>query len=130
MAMSAESVMYKDDDIEVSKSHVVIAGTDYLTTNIRSVALVRNYARGLILMLIGAAVLIAGFAFLRGTGWELRGVLFVGALSALFGFYSLRYTMMFHTNSGDIPAYASPNRTYMQRLVQAVNEALVARDSN
>lgn len=130
MAMSAESVIYKDDDIEVSKSHVVIAGTDYLTANIRSVAIVKNYATGLLLMLIGAVVLIAGLALFRGTGWELRVLLFVGALGILFGFYSLRYSMMFHTNTGEVLAYASPNRTYMQKLVQAVNEALVARNGN
>jgi uncharacterized protein DUF6232 len=124
MAMSAEAVMYKDGDIEVSKSRVVIAGTDYSTANITSVALVKNYTRGLILMLIGVVVLVAAFAFLR-TAWYFRDVLIAGACVAIFGYYSLRYTMIFHTNSGDIPAYASPNRTYMQQLVQTVNQALI-----
>lgn len=133
--MSDEKVFLNEGNMFVSISRVMLAGTTYSTGNITSVSKRTKPAQrgcAIVLIAVGALfvlVALAGFAdsFLTG----IVALLIAGAIlgAGILWFKSLKPThlVIFASASGESKALNSKDEALIDRVVSAVNDAIVAR---
>jgi len=119
---STGEALLDDPNVHVSTTRAIINGTTYAMANITSVrALERkpSYVGPVICGILGATFLLAHV-------W-LLGILLLGG-AVLWG-YNLKaeYTVLVGTAGGEHAALVSRDLTYVQRILQAINDAIIAR---
>lgn len=124
MATSQEKIFYKDPKVTVTQSGFVV-GTE--TYSIKDISLVSNFeiikskTGPIIQMALGAILLIPP---------ELR---ILGGILVIIGFLWLfsvknEYAVRISTNVGEVDSVVSTNRDYIQKIVDALHEALFPVD--
>lgn len=123
-----ETTFYSDDrDVRVTDKRLIVGNTMYAMANIASVstALTKPSRRvPLVFIAIGALVFLASGG--DSTGLTYGAILLaVGILwwKAQKSVYHLRIS----SASGQSTAVSSSDRSYVERIVQAVNEAIIKR---
>lgn len=128
---TAETIYYQQDNVLISNSRAVLQGTTYPVANITSVGLGTispSLAPVLVLLVIG----LCGFAYtmstdgarVAGTIW---GVIFAGLAVLIFLNNKERYFVKIASASGEQRALESRDKADIQKIVDALNEAIIKR---
>jgi hypothetical protein len=124
-APESEIVYYSEGPIFVSNTRMTIGGKTYAMANITSVSLAQDSS----MVGCGAVLIFIGF-FLLFSIVSLPPIGIIGGLMFIVGFVLLArkpYVVRIGSASGESNALQSHNREYIQKIVSAVNAAIVAR---
>ena len=119
-----EIVLYSDDKgVRITNTRAIFGNKTYVMTNISSISIGKkppNWVPGIV-------VLLFGILFLLIDATRVLGIIFliIGIVILYFtkGVYSVRVT----SASGETDALTDIDKTYIQNIVTAINEAIIHR---
>jgi len=118
-----ERMFFDTGNISVSNSRFIVDGQTYAMGNVTSVKTGIEEAKkggGILIGVIGLLVLFGAKSFLWGILILIVGVLaFMGAKD--------KYSVVLSTSSGENQALTSEDKTHIEQVVSALNEAIVSR---
>ena len=127
-----EIAYYQDSSIQITNSRAVIQGKTFVMANITSVSmniLPPNTRPGLLVGALGALawLLIIG-SVIQSTTIAVVGTVIIACVGfAIAASAKSTYAVKIEGASGDAEALISPSRDYIQKIVSAMNEAIVKR---
>ena len=122
-AVMEEKIFLDAGNISVSNSRFIVDGQTYAIDNVTSVKTgveQANKGTGILIGLIGIFVLFSAKPFLWGL------VILMFATLALIGARN-KYSVVISTSSGENQALTSEDKTQIEQVVSALNEAIVSR---
>ena len=122
-AVMEEKIFLDAGNISVSNSRFIVDGQTYAIDNVTSVKTgveQANKGTGILIGLIGIFVLFSAKPFLWGL------VILMFATLALIGARN-KYSVVLSTSSGENQALTSEDKTQIEQVVSALNEAIVSR---
>jgi hypothetical protein len=122
--MAEEKTFFQYEDVTVTNARFMVASQTFAMNNITSVKASRQDPKRLwpiVLIVIGVLFAVAGSANV-GIGLVIGGVSVVWLLMQ-----KTMYHVMLTTAGGETSALSSKQREYIEKVVQALNEAIVAR---
>jgi hypothetical protein len=120
----AEKIFYQDNNVVVTQSRFVSSGKTHAMRNISSVSncrIVKSKSPAIVLCLIGIIAM-----FIGGKG-IIFGVIFLGLGIAIFATTKDDFSVRINSNSGETNGLISKDQNYVQKIVEAVNEAIIHR---
>ncbi len=123
METQTEKVFYQDANVSVTQSRFVASSKTYAMRNISSVHLyrkVRSKKLEIVLIVMGAILLIGESSRIVGAIMLIAGLLLLFLLKD-------DYTVRINSNSGEADGYVSKDKELIQKIVDAVNEAMIFR---
>jgi hypothetical protein len=129
--MSAETSIYHDATIHVTNLRAMLQGRTYAMANVTSVSMYTAPGKpipGYVLAVVGALFLFAGFGEGEGAGCAA----FLGVVLLVTGIlYAISqknvYWVRIGSASGETNALSSRDRDYIEKIVAAMNDAIVMR---
>jgi len=123
MQTQEETLFYKDYNVTVTQSRYVTNSKTYAMRNISSVhvfEIVKNHTLPVLLIIVGAIMLITD------------GGKVIGGIIALIGFLVIisnknQYAVRISPNSGEANSIVSRDKVYIQKVVDALNDAIIHR---
>jgi hypothetical protein len=120
-----EKVFFNQNEIQITNSRIMITGQTYAMSGVTSVAsLIQSPKKTgpIVLALLGILML-----FAPSTAILLTGIVFIGL--AVFWFIKLKPTYLINltTSSGEAQIFSSKDESLISSVVDAINEAIVAR---
>lgn len=124
-----EHIFFEDKSVKVTNARAIVSGKTYAMANITSVSVFTEPARrngcGVALIVLGA--LFCLFLFYK----ETLSVGVMGVLAIIFGLMLRgtreKFFVRLTSSSGEANVLESHDRGYIERVVAAVNEAIVNR---
>ena len=126
-----ETTYYQDGGITVTNARAVLGAKTYAMANITSVSMGEipaNRAPGVVVALIGLAI--AGCSASAGsdaTSGIVIGVIVLGIGIAIAAAVKIQYVVKIGSASGESNALVAKDKEYIQKIVNAVNEAIIKR---
>lgn len=126
--MAEEEIIYSDPKASISTSRVVIDGKTYALRNITSVKMsVTPAKRGcaIVLLIFGLLMVVICLANKGAAGGAVVGaiILGIGVLAATSA--KEQYHVSIASSSAESHALTSKDRSYIEKIVGAVNEAII-----
>jgi hypothetical protein len=116
-----EKTFFEYEDVKVTNARFVSGGQTYAMSNVTSVKSFEQKPKrlgGIIVLLIGLAIAMSA---------PVVGI----PIAAICGFYLYKQKTLYHimlaTSSGETSALKTDQREYLQKVVSALNEAIVHR---
>lgn len=135
--MPEETVLYEDPRVKITSARAVIEGKTYPIANLASVGMTTQNPSGCLpggLILVGIASLLIGLSTLFDSrAWDNNyNALVFGILMLVGGIAAQRaskptYILSLSTSAGEIKALQSADQPYIQKLTDALNQAIVQR---
>lgn len=119
-----EKIFLNQENVSVSNSRFIVNGQTYAMSNVTSVKSgVTEPQRGGSILLI-----IFGLLCLLGNGWVfgLGCILIVLGIAAWLG-EKTKYSVILNTSAGENQALVSEEKTYIENVIAALNDAIVSR---
>jgi hypothetical protein len=126
--MPEEEIIYSDSRASISTSRVVIDGKTYALRNITSVKMSvtpANRGCAIALITVGAILAMVGLAIKGGIGGFVVGLIVLGIGVLWAKAAKEQYHVAIASSSTEGHALTSPDRPYIQKIVDAVNEAII-----
>jgi hypothetical protein len=127
-AVSEETVFYQEGDVIVTQSRFIVRGETFAMRNITSVRSMRfehAHKGSSKVIAVGLLVALSGFLFGRGAGWLGAGIIVLGIVCATNE--KPTYAVFLTTSAGEVSAYQSADPDTVARIVQALNDSIIAR---
>ena len=119
-----EKTFYQDQNVTVTQARFVVSGKTYAMRNISSVSnyrIKKSMGTEVLLIIIGIiSILIGGYGLIIGLILLAIGI---GSIMMTKDDFSVQIS----SNSGESKALVSKDQNYVQKIVDAVNEAMVHR---
>lgn len=134
--MSAETTILEEGEIKITNLRAIFGDKTYAVSNISAVEMQSkppSLFPALIGILGGVLVLIAIPSLLNNRTWDNNyTALVIGLVLAIYSFLTVRaaktqYIISFTSSSGEVKAFASPNEEQINRIVQALNDAIIQK---
>ncbi len=132
-----EVTYYSDGTIQVTNTRAMLGGKTYAMANITSVMMGEkpaNRTPGAVIAIVGFLVTACGVIGTSDSGgsggWVvglLFGLLVLGAGIAIAANAKARYVVRVGSASGESDALVSEDKEYIQKIVNAMNEAIIKR---
>lgn len=131
-AQSKEETIYSDNAIVVTNMRVVIGGATYPLRNITSVKMLftpPRFVKPILLLMVGSMILLAALVPITNTDsappavYVVAGMMIVGAILWMRS-VKTNYHLGLASASGEVHAFTSKNKAYVERVVLSVNEAI------
>lgn len=127
-----EETIYSDSVVTVTNARVTIGGTTYALRNVTSVRLAYSPPEivwAVFFLVIGGIILLAAFTLFNDNEFPIgvyiiAGVLIVGAILRMITAKTYFYVGL-STTSGELHLLSSKDKSYIQCIVQSINEAIV-----
>jgi Family of unknown function (DUF6232) len=121
-----EQTFLNESGIQVTNARFIAKGRTYAVNGITSVSLYENKPRRIVAIVCAG---IAGYAFLQGSssGALIIGLIFLASAIADWFMNRQTYSVRLMTASGESDAFTAKDRSQVERIVQALNEAIVCR---
>ncbi|QIY91829.1 DUF6232 family protein [Chryseobacterium gallinarum] len=121
--ISDETIFYKDSFVTVTQSRYVTQSKTYAMRNISSVhvfEIIKSKSKAIILLILGLLLLLS------------KDLFWVGIILSILGAWWLftlknEYAVRISTNAGEANSIVSKNRDYIQKIVNALNDAIIHR---
>jgi len=124
-----ERTYYRDSNVTVTSTRAIFGTKTYAMANVTSVTLREdnpNKGVGCVLLVIGGVISLATLLFYPTTAAIIACVTVVLAIAA--GTSQKRtYWVRVDSASAESDALSSPNREYVEKIVKAVNQAIIDR---
>ncbi|RZK25671.1 MAG: QacE [Flavobacterium sp.] len=119
----SETLFYQNGNVKVTQSRYITISKTYAMRNISSVQtfqIIKSKTIPILLLIVGILIL----AFADGK--------IIGGLLSLLGviiivFNNNEYAVRISTNSGEVNSIVSSDKSYIQEIVNALNEAIIHR---
>jgi uncharacterized membrane protein YfhO len=121
--LNKEVVFYQDQHVTVTQARFISQGKTYAMNNISSVSLF-EIKRSRILEIL---MIIIGLLMLAGDSTRIIGVLLIMIAIALFFLLKNSYSVRIQSTSGEADGLISKDGEYVNKIVSAVNEAIIFR---
>lgn len=125
----SEITFYTDEQgVRVTNTRLIVGSTTYAMGNITSVSRTiyePSLSGPIFLSAFGALFLFAGFA--GSAGLAVFGALLLGAGILWWKGLKVTYGLRISSSSGESTPISSVNREQIEKIVQAVNEAIIGR---
>jgi Family of unknown function (DUF6232) len=129
--VAEEVSVYRDGNIQITNLRAILHDKTYAMANITSVSTFRqdaNTAPGIVLTILGGLVLLGGLGSNSAVGCALIFGLPMFVVGLIIGIAAKHvYWVRIGSASGETNALRSNDRAYIQRIVDAMNEAIVRR---
>jgi Family of unknown function (DUF6232) len=130
-AVAPEVTFYSDEGgVRVTNSRLIIGPVTYAMLNITSVSRAftkPNRLLPVLLIVIGVLVLFASFSGHFEVGPFMIGIVLAGLGALVWKFQKTKYHLRIASASGEANAITSVNADQIDKIVQAVNEAMIKR---
>jgi Zn-dependent membrane protease YugP len=118
-----ETTFYYDNSVKVTQSRFITHSKTYAMRNISSVhifEIIKSKNKAILMI-------IAGFLLLFS-----KDIFWMGIILLIIGFWWIftiknEYAVRISTNAGEANSIVSKNRDYIQKIVNALNEAIIHR---
>ncbi len=121
--LPTETVFYKDFNVTVTQSRFVTDSKTYAMRNISSVYIYEiEKSRTFPVILV-----IIGFLMLFGEDVRIMGICMLTVGCLLLYTIKNEFAVRISTNSGEANSLVSKDRAYIQKIVGALNEAIIHR---
>lgn len=120
---TGETTFYKDLNVTVTQSRYVTQSKTYAMRNISSVhvfEIIKSRKFPIILIILGILLLFSGDTRIVGIIFAIAGALFLFLIKN-------EYAVRISTNSGEANSILSKDKAYIQKIVNALNEAIIHR---
>lgn len=128
--MSEETVYYSDSAIQVTNARAVLGGKTYAMANITSVTMGEkpvNRTPGIVIAIVGLSIAACTSTASNSAGGVIFGILVLAAGIAIAAIAKPSYIVRLGSASGESDALISKDREYIQKIVNAINEAIIKR---
>lgn len=118
-----ETTFYQDSLVTVTQSRYVTQSKTYAMRNISSVhvfEIVKSKGKAIALIIFGLF-----FLFSKDIFWI--GLILIALGIVWFVYIKNEYAVRISTNSGEADSTISKNKEYIQKIVSALNEAIIHR---
>jgi len=126
-----ETIYYQDGSITVTNARAVLGSKTYAMANITSVSMGEipaNRTPGILVAVIGLAILAcSASAGSDGAGGIIGGLVVAGFGAFLAYAAKTQYVVKIGSASGESNALTSKDREHIQKIVNAINEAIIKR---
>lgn len=127
---TSETTYYSEGDVLITNARVVLGGKTYSMANVTSVAIgtaPANNKPAIAVLVVGALMA----ACSMGSSQGIVGVIF-GLILAGVGIYLLtqakpNYVVRLGSSSGESDGLISRDRGYIEKIVKAINDAIIRR---
>lgn len=129
VAPTGEEIYFQDDIVTITRARAILGAKTFAMANITSVTMGKIEASitpVLILILIGIVVGIC-VATQNTIVGAVLGALFVAAGIAVAVTSKASYVVKLGSSSGEQDALVSPQREYIEKIVAALNQAIIGR---
>lgn len=118
-----EKIFYQDTTVTVTQSRFVAGSKTYAMRNISSVSLFK-IDKSVSLQII---LLVTGLIMLSGQNTRVVGVILV--IGNIFWISTIKdqYSVRISTNAGEANSLISKDQSYIQKIVNALNDAMIYR---
>lgn len=120
---SSEKVFYGDDSVTVTQSRFIAEAKTYAMRNISSVSLRRNRKS----RFWQFALVVVGVVLVLADASQMGGWVMVGLGAVWLYFTRDEYAVRISSNSGEADGFVSADRKRVEKIVEALNEAIVTR---
>lgn len=120
---TSEQIFFQDHNVTVTQARFMVDGKTYAMRNISSVSNFRIRKNRVFPVIITAI----GILCLFGSTTLQLGLLLTPIGGVWWFLINDEYTVRINSNSGESNAYRSKDRDYIQRIVDAVGQAIVFR---
>lgn len=129
---SKEETIYSDNAVVVTNVRVIIGGATYPLRNITSVKMMftsPRFVKPILLLIVGSMILLAALVPITNTDpappavYVVAGMMILGAILWMCS-AKTNYHLGLSSASEEVHALTSNNKTYIERLVLSVNEAI------
>ncbi|MBE4950612.1 DUF6232 family protein [Chryseobacterium culicis] len=118
-----ETIFYHDSSIKVTQSRFITYSKTYTMRNISSVyifEIIKSKNKALLLIILGFLLLFS------------KEIFWLGIIVLILGFwwiYTIKneYAVRISTNAGEVNSIVSKDKDYIQKIVNALNEAIIHR---
>ncbi|MCC3217303.1 DUF6232 family protein [Chryseobacterium sp. X308] len=118
-----ETIFYHDSSIKVTQSRYITHSKTYAMRNISSVyifEIIKSKNKALLLIIVGFILLFS------------KEIFWMGIIILILGFWWFftiknQYAVRISTNAGEVNSIVSKDRDYIQKIVNALNEAIIHR---
>ncbi len=125
--MATETTFFQSGEITVTNARLMVGAQTFAMRGITSVQGVEtqaSYTGAALLILVGVALAIGGFA-------SAIGLAVVGVLLAAGGIWLCfrqkpTYAVVLRTAGGEVTAYQSKDRDYISQVIQALNDSIIS----
>jgi len=121
-SQAAERTLFSDSNALVSTTRIILNGTTYPLSNVSSVRLLTKKANHLFTVF----AFLVGVVALAAQSWVFGLVCLAIGFALAYGLKA-QHTLLIGTAGGEHSALMSRDRIYIQGLVTAINEAVIAR---
>jgi hypothetical protein len=119
-----EKVFHSDSNVTVTQSRFMASGRTYTMRNISSVTVFKvekSKKLPIALLIVGCLIALAGgSASVLGIAMAIAGIIWLFMIKN-------DYAVRISTNAGESNSLTSANRDYVQKIVNALNEAIIHR---
>ncbi|MEW2922908.1 DUF6232 family protein [Muricauda sp. ANG21] len=122
--MENEKIFFRDTNVLVTQSRVVIFNKTYSLGNVSSVDMLVKHKTGT--KFFSLSLLIIGLLGIFNEVYGL-GVFSIAIAALLFFFMKDEFIVRISSNSGENNALISKNKDYVQQVVNAISEAIIYR---
>jgi hypothetical protein len=116
-----ETLVFEEGNVKVTSARFVVDGQTYAMNGVTSVRQFEKKPNRVLPIVVGLAGL-PGFA-----GHWLLGLILFGAAFAIWTLMKTEYSVLLSTAGGEARALSSKDRSYIVKVVEALNEAIIKR---
>ncbi|HWV74032.1 MAG TPA: DUF6232 family protein [Pseudosphingobacterium sp.] len=121
ISLQNEIQFYQDGNVTVTQSRYIANSTTYAVRNISSVQLYKIVKS----RTIPVIMLIIGFLMLSGVNVRVTGVILIIVAVILLVNTKDEFAVRISTNAGETNTFVSKNREHVQKIVDALNDAII-----
>jgi hypothetical protein len=123
-SVSGEQVLLSENGVSVSTSRFIVSGQTYAMSGITSVKSYKSdpSRKGPIILGIIGLLLLTG-----ELSTKIVGLLMIGGAVAWFKSLKPTYSVLLSSASGEVRALSSQDESYISRVVEALNDAIITR---
>ncbi|HKO01646.1 MAG TPA: DUF6232 family protein [Thermoanaerobaculia bacterium] len=129
--MADEVSVYQDSTIAITNLRAMLQGKTYAMANITSVSMFTQYASklpGVVIAVLGGLIVLIGLPSTQMRGcFMIFGVVLLLAGIGVYRAAQNMYFVRIGSASGETNALQSRDHEYIQKIVNAMNEAIVRR---
>ena len=128
--MADETTLFEEKDIKITNLRAIFGDKTYAMSNITSVSRETKDSLGCALpALVIIGIMITIFSFIDGPSWGTAAIGIFMAGAGIIGAKNQKpdHIVQIGSSSGEIKAYTSQDRELIEKIVNALNDAIIQK---
>lgn len=127
-----ETIILEEGDVKITSERAIVGTKTYAISDIISVSIKRDSSMVgcLIIALISGAFLLGLLSMGGGSGYRVTAFIFLGSAAVVALLAQPNYIVQIRSIAGSTDILHSMDQDYLQRVVQAINDALAYKSTD